>query len=137
MIQAAAIAWAVFGLKSWIDDGHQYTKGAAEFDDGGWDFTSERGFWIHSLNGFMIIALIALILLVVSFFAKIPGGVKWASILFVLVIIQGHVLPGLSSEFGSGFGALHGLNAMIILGMAISAGVRVKRVTASEVPAAA
>lgn len=139
MVQAAAIAWAVFGLKSWIDDGHPYTKDAAEFDDGGWDFASERGFMIHSINGYMIIALIALILLIVSFFAKIPGGVKWASILFVLVIIQGHILPALSSEVGSGFGALHGLNAMFILGLAISAGTRARKATTSttELPAAA
>lgn len=139
LIQATAIAWAMFGLKDWIDAGRSYTKDAADFDDGGWDFTAERGFWIHSLNGFMIIALIALIFLIVSFFAKIPGGVKWAAIIFVLVIIQGHLLPGLSAEFGSGFGALHGLNALVLFALAVMAGKRVKTATAStsEVPAAA
>jgi len=75
----------------------------------------------------------------VSFFAKVPGGVKWAGILFVLVIIQSQFLPGLSHEFGSGFGALHGLNALVIFAVAIMAGKRVKTATAakSEVPAAA
>ena len=138
MIQASAIAWAYFGLSEWIDSGHSYTKEIADCEDCDWNFTAERGFMIHGLNGFLIIPLISLILLIVSFFAKIPGGVKWASILFVLVIIQGHILPALSSEVGSGFGALHGLNAMFILGLAISMGTRAKKATpTTEVPAAA
>jgi len=138
MVQASAIAWASFGFSDWIDAGNTYSKEDADCDDCGWDFTAQRGYMIHGINGFMIVPLISLILLIVSFFAKIPGGVKWAGIIFLLVIIQGHVLPPLSYEFGSGFGALHGLNAMVLLALAVMAGKRVKTATAAsaEVPAA-
>jgi hypothetical protein len=139
VIQATAIAWAFFGFRSWIDEGNVFSKEDLDCDSCGWNFTAERGFMIHGLNGALIIPAIALIFLIVSFFAKVPGGVKWAGIIFVLVIIQSQVLPVLSDEVGSGFGALHGLNALVILGLAVMAGKRVKTATASppEVPAAA
>jgi len=138
MVQATALAWGLFGFSDWIDAGNTFSKEDLDCDDCDWNFTSERGFMIHGINGFMIIPAISLILLIVSFFAKIPGGVKWAFGLFVLVIIQSQFLPGLSHEFGSGFGALHGLNALVIFGVAVMAGKRVKSATEStpEVPAA-
>jgi hypothetical protein len=135
VVQAAAIAWAAFGLRDWVDAGHSYTKEIADCDD---CFSSQTGVMIHSFNGFIVISALALIFLIVSFFAKVPGGVKWAVIVFLLVIVQGHVLPGLASEVDPGFGALHGLNAMVLFGVAVMAGKRVKAATAanSEVPAA-
>lgn len=138
MVQATSLAWGLFGFADWIDAGNEFTKEDLDCEDCGWNFTAERGFMIHGINGFMIIPLLSLIFLIVSFFAKVPGGVKWAGILFVLVIIQSQFLPGLSHEFGSGFGALHGFNALVIFGVAIMAGKRVKTATAaeSEVPAA-
>ena len=36
----------------------------------------------------MLVALLAIILLIISFFAKIPGGVKWASFVFLAVLLQ-------------------------------------------------
>ena len=93
---------------------------------------------IHGINGFMIIPIISLLFLIISFFAKIPGGIKWAAIVFVLVIIQSQVLPPLAEEVGSGFGAVHGVNALFIFATAIMAGKRVREATAAspEVPAA-
>ncbi len=35
---------------------------------------------LHGMIGMMLIPLLALVLLIISFFAKIPGGVKWAAI---------------------------------------------------------
>ena len=75
-------------------------------------------------NGTILIPLVALILLVVSFFAKVPGGVKFAADLFGLIVLQVIVLPMLSREVGSGFGALHGVNALVLMGVAIMAGQR-------------
>ena len=63
-------------------------------------------------------------LLIVSFFAKVPKGVTLAATIFVLVILQVFVLPALSREVGSGFGALHGINALVMMGVAIMAGQR-------------
>lgn len=129
MVQASAIAWGIFGFSDWIDAGNEFSKADLDCEDCGWNFTAERGFMVHGLNGAMIIPLISLIFLVVSFFAKVPGGVKWALALFVLVILQSQVLPVLSHEVGSGFGALHGLNALVIFATAIMAGKRVSTAT--------
>ena len=63
-------------------------------------------------------------LLIVSFFAKVPKGVMLAATIFGLVILQVFVLPALSREVGSGFGALHGINALVMMGVAIMAGQR-------------
>ena len=66
--------------------------------------------------GLVLIPLCSLVLLIVSFFAKVPRGVKLAAIIFGLVILQVFVLPALSREVGSGFGALHGINALVLMG---------------------
>ena len=74
----------------------------------------------HGINGQMIIPLIALILLIVSFFAKIPGGVRFALILVVLIVIQ--VLLGIFGHDQPNLAPLHGINALLIFGTAIMAG---------------
>lgn len=132
VVQAGAIAWAYFGLSNWIDEGGVVNKAYLEKEDGG-DFTAEWGFAIHMFfNGLLLIPLTSLVLLIVSFFAKIPGGVKYAAIIVGLVVLQVIVLPMLSREVGSGFGALHGFNALLLLGMAIMAGQRASSVPASS-----
>src|SRR3954462_11686891 len=86
LIQAMAIAFAIAGLGKWIDDGHSATK--ALFDNDNADFGGKTGFIIHGINGQMVIPLVVLALLVVSLFAKIPGGTKRAGILVGLVALQ-------------------------------------------------
>jgi hypothetical protein len=127
MVQATMIAWAVFGLHNWIvNDGGVADKELLDCRDCGWSFTAERGFMIHGINGQMIIPLLALVLLVVAFLAKIPGGVTWAVLVVVLVALQAFVLAELGTE--SAFvGALHGLNAIVLFGAAMFAGMRVSR----------
>ena len=44
---------------------------------------------IHGINGEMLIPLVALILLIISFFAKVPEGPKWAAML-----LRRHRRPG-------------------------------------------
>ncbi len=141
VVQAGAIAWAFFGLSNEIDqNGLVINKACLESDDGcGGGFTAEWGFAIHMFfNGLVLIPLTSLVLLIVSFFAKVPGGAKYAGILFLLVVLQVIVLPMLSREAGSGFGALHGVNALVLMGVAIMAGQRARTVapaTAESVPA--
>jgi hypothetical protein len=119
MIQAAMIAWAVFGLGKYIDDGGVVNKDKIEGDK--MIFDGEWGFAVHGINGSTLIPLLGLILLIVAFFAKIPGGVRFAAILFVLIIVQAFVLPIMAS--GAPFvGMLHGINALAILGMSITGG---------------
>jgi hypothetical protein len=92
------------------------------------EFTAEWGFAIHMFfNGLVLIPLISLILLVVSFFAKVPKGVMLAAVIVGLVVLQVFVLPALSREVASGFGALHGVNALVLMGVAIMAGQRASR----------
>lgn len=125
VVQAFAIAYAVAGLGKWVEDGNTFDKAAFESDETSFD--GIVGFMIHGINGMMVIPLIALLLLIVSFFAKVPGGVKWAGLVLLFVIIQvtlglfGHEIPLL--------GGLHGLNALILFGLAIMAGMKAKEPT--------
>ena len=126
VVQAFAIAWAFFGMTKWIDeDGGVVNKALLECDDCDQNFTAEWGFAIHMFfNGLILIPLVSLVLLVTSFFAKVPGGVKYAATIVLLVILQVLVLPALSREVGTAFGGLHGVNALVLMGVAIMAGRR-------------
>ena len=72
----------------------------------------------------MVIPVIALLLLISSFFAKVPGGIKWALIVFGVTIVQ--VALGLFSHEIAGLGWLHGINALILFGVAVSAAMRAR-----------
>ena len=120
MVQAAAIAFAVFGLTKWVDDGGTLDKAAMESDDT--TFTGAVGFMIHGINGTTLIPLFALLLLIVSFFAKVPGGVGLAG--FVLVAVVAQVLLGIFAHSVPALGALHGIVALLILGASAAAGRR-------------
>ncbi|WP_372734794.1 hypothetical protein [Nocardioides sp.] len=124
IVQAGALAWAFFGMVNWItDDGGVVNKALIECDDCDQNFTAEWGFAIHMFFvGFLLIPLLSLIFLITSFFAKVPGGIGYATTVFVLVVLQVFVLPELSRSLGSGFGALHGINALLLMGVAIQAG---------------
>ncbi len=84
-IQAAAIALWVFGLLIWIDEGDGNTLTPQLSEDRLEGVTGAIGITIHSF-GAMVVALLAIVLLIISFFAKIPGGVKWASFVFLAVL---------------------------------------------------
>jgi hypothetical protein len=125
VIQAAAIAYAVFGLDKWIDNGNTLNK--STMDSSTSHVTGVAGFAIHGINGTMIVPLIGLLFLIVSFFAKIPGGVKWATLTFVTVILQ--VALGLAAHSVPALGAVHGLLALVLFGVAVMAGKRVGSTT--------
>jgi hypothetical protein len=137
VVQAFAIAWAFFGMTSWIDnDGGVVDKALLECTDCDMNFTAEWGFAIHMFfNGFLLIPLVSIILLIVSFFAKVPRGVAFAGGIVGLVVLQILILPALSRSVGSGFGGLHGVNALVLMGVAIMAGRRASQPVADEVVA--
>ena len=60
VVQAAAIAWAVFGLSTWIENGGVLDKAGMESDTTAFDGVA--GFMIHGLNGQMIVPVIGLLL---------------------------------------------------------------------------
>jgi heme A synthase len=72
---------------------------------------------------------LALILLIVSFFARIPGGVRWATIVLVLVVVQ--VLLGMFLHGTTWLGMLHGINALALFGVAVGTA---RRVPPADVP---
>lgn len=118
VVQAAALAWAFFGLGKWIAAGNTFNKTMLECSDCPWNFTEERGFMIHGLNGFLIIPVLGLVLLVVSFFTRDKMLIRWAGITFALILIQSQLLPELGRQFPI-MGALHGLNALLLFTAAI------------------
>lgn len=138
VVQAGAIAWGFFGVSNFITDGGVVDEEFLDCTDDCQSIGSaDAGFAIHMFfNGLILIPLTSLVLLIVSFFAKVPKGVTLAATIFVLVILQVFVLPALSREVGSGFGALHGINALVLMGIAIMAGQRASAPAVASDPAA-
>lgn len=134
VIQAAAMVFAVAGLGKWVEEGGVLDKAAFESEET--LFPEVVGFMIHGINGQMVIPLIALILLIVSFFAKVPKGAAWAGGVLGLVVLQ--VLLGI---FGHGIpflGLLHGINALALFTVALTTARRAKvSPSAAEVSAPA
>lgn len=132
LVQAAAISWALFGFGKWIEGGGVLDK--ATLESGASLFPEELGFAVHGINGMMVVPVLALLLLVVSFFAKLPRGVALAGGAVALVALQvvlgmlGHGIPGL--------GLLHGANALALFAVAVlAARLRVAPATSTDVPA--
>jgi heme A synthase len=85
----------------------------------------------HINNGFFVIPALALLLVIVSFFTKVRGAIRWAVVVFVLVIVQTQ-LGGLGHDFPL-VGALHGLNALVLFAVALYTGRRLRAASAVEV----
>lgn len=121
-VQAASIAYAVFGLAKYIDGG-----GAVDKNSDG--FPGVGGLMAHGIGGQAVIPLVTLALLVVSFFAKVPGGVRWALIVLGSVVVQ--VALGIFSHSLPALGAVHGALALVLFGVAVTAAMRVGRAEGS------
>ncbi len=134
--QAAVMVFAVAGLYNWISDGNTLTESTMTADEPP-DFTGAIGFMLHGMVGMMLIPLLALVLLIISFFAKIPGGVAWAGGVLGLTVLQ--VALGIFGHETAYAGMLHGLNALILFSVALQAGRRasVSRVVAPSPEVAA
>ena len=105
VLQAAFIAVAWFTVLHDTDSGAVFDKNSANW-----------GHIAHTVVGSGIIPLLAIVLLIVSFFARIPGGVKWAAITFGVVALQFGLAAG--GYFAPVVGALHGINAFVLAGVA-------------------
>jgi len=128
-VQAMVIVWFIAGLGKWVEGGGVLDKAAMESE--GTPFPQVAGMMAHVINGFFVIPGLALLLLIISFFTKVRGATKWAVIVFVLVIVQTQ-LGGLGHYFPLA-GALHGLNALALFGVALYAGRRLRAATAAAV----
>ncbi len=130
-IQAVVMVWAVAGLGKWIQSGG--VADAAMMESGGTPFPEVVGLIVHGMNGTFVIPVIALLLLILSFFARMRGAIRWAVIVFALVVVQGQ-LGYLGHEI-PWVGGLHGLNAMVLFTAALYAGVRIGKAASTREPA--
>jgi hypothetical protein len=122
VVQAMMMVWTIAGLFTWIDSGNTLDKSVVE----GWSeepptFAGSFGFFWHSfIGGVILIPLLGLILLIVSFFAKVPRGVVLAAAIVVSIVVQyfAGILAGSQDPL---IGLVHGLNAFILFGLAVFA----------------
>ena len=117
-VQAAAIGYAVFAQLSWIDNGGTLDKASIESAPG------TSAYIFHALDGYVVL-LLSLALLIVSFFAKIPRGVRWAVIVLVCTIVQ--IALGTLSHILAAIGAVHGAVALVLFGVAVTAAMRARK----------
>lgn len=123
VVQAAALAWMFSGLGKWIQDGGVLDKAQMEEEGGALPFPELVGIIVHGINGQMLIPLLALILLIVSFFAHVPRGVAIAASLLGLIVLQ--VILGMTARGGVPISSMvHGANALLIFAVALMAGNR-------------
>lgn len=123
VVQAGAIAYGVFGLFSWVEGGGTLDQAALQAEDS--DVGGGLGFLLHITIGYFVVPVVALLLLILSFFAKVPGGIRWALFLFLTVVVQ-TLLAGFAHAL-AGVGWLHGMVALVLFGMAVTAGIRTGR----------
>ena len=118
MIQAALIAFAVAGIGVWVQDGGSLDEAAFEaIFEGELTFTGVAGMMFHGMNGMMVIPLLALLLLITSFFAKTPGAIKFSLLTLGLVVLQVFLgFMGHETPYG---GMLHGFNALLLFTSAL------------------
>lgn len=122
-VQAAAIAYAFFGLGAWVEGGGVLDKSVIE--SGTAHFTGEGGLEFHGTVGMMVVPALGLLLLISSFFVKVPGAITWALIVVVSIALQ--VFLGLFAHSMYWLGALHGVFAFAVLAFATVAATRVSR----------
>lgn len=111
VVQAAAIAFGWFNTLHQVDNGLVVGK----------NYEGNAGQAIHGVNGMYVLPLLGLLLLIVSFFAAkaVPGARMWAAIVFGTIVLQvALAFVGFSAPI---VGALHGINALVVLGTAVRA----------------
>jgi heme A synthase len=68
---------------------------------------------------------LALAVLIISFFAKIPQGVRWAVIVLLWTIVQ--IALGTLSHLFAVIGAVHGAIALALFGVAVRAAMQTRK----------
>ncbi len=113
VLQATWIALANFLLIHDVDGGTVVDK----------SYDGNTGDVLHAIFGMGIIPLLALTLLIMSFFIHVPGAVQRAGFVVLAVVLQ---ITFAFIAFGVPIiGVLHGVNAFVIIGTAEFAASRV------------
>jgi heme A synthase len=124
MVQAASVAYGFFAFGKYIDSGATVDKSTTTFP-------GDVGLEIHGIGSLVVLA-IALVLLILSFFAKVPGGITWGLIVFITAAVQ--VALGILAHTLPVLGVLHGIVALVLFGVAVTAAMRVGSTTAITNP---
>ena len=138
VVQAGAMAFGVAGISHSVKTGGVIDRSAFDGDPDA--FPEATGLVLHEINGGIVIPALALVLLVVSVFAKVPRGSWWAGGVVLLVMVQ--TTLGYSAADLPALGALHGINALLLFATALFAGRRARvaepsSMDAEQVPSAA
>ena len=122
VIQAMMMVWTIAGLFDWIDEGGTLDKSVVEaWSEEPPTFAGSFGFFWHSfIGGTILIPLMGLLLLIVSFFAKVPRGVVLALAIVVSIVVQ-YFAGTLAEPDMIYLGLVHGLNAVILFSLAVFA----------------
>jgi len=112
LIALGVVLQAAFIAAGWFSVLHDTDSGAV-FDKNTEDNWGQAA---HSAVGMMVLPVIALLLLIVSFFARIPGGVQWAAITVGVTVVQ--IVLAFASYGAPAVGALHGITAFALAGVA-------------------
>ncbi|WP_203433933.1 hypothetical protein [Jiangella asiatica] len=135
VVQAAALAWMFSGLGRWIQDGGVLDKATMEEEGGPLPFPELVGIIVHGINGQVLIPLLGVILLIVSFFARVPRGVVIAASLLGLIVLQ--VILGMTARGGVPISSMvHGANALLIFAVALLAANRARSEATEPRPSA-
>ena len=122
VFQASVIAFAVFGLRNWVVvDGGALEGHSLQGEP---TYAGQIGFVLHQKNGQIVIPLIAILLLICSFFTAVRRGVIWTAALAATVAVQIYL-----GTFPIGLpvlGILHGIGALAIFAFALIAATRPK-----------
>ena len=122
VVQAAAIAFAFGGVLNRVSNGDVVDKALLESRTAGG--VGESGFFIHGIVGGVVLPLLAVALLIVSFFVRAKGAKLWAAITLALIVLQ--VTLGFSIMDVPYLGLIHGANALAIVVAAVIAAFRVR-----------
>ena len=108
LVQAAAVALAWFQVISDLEGGAVFDENA-EFN---------LGHLVHLYNGMYLMPVLGLVLVGVSFAAArtVPHARKWAGIVLGLIVLQ--VVLAIVAFSVPAVGALHGVNALLVLAAA-------------------
>ena len=122
VLQAVFIAIALFQIMHDTDKGILFDKNTDNWAQAA-----------HAILGTAVIPLLAIVMLIISFFAKVPGGVKWAGIVLGLVVLQ--VLLAYVGFAAPVAGSLHAINAFAVAGVASVAARKARDVETAAPPA--
>jgi heme A synthase len=123
LVQAASVAFGWFEVLTEVEDGQIFSDTS----------NYNAGQIVHSAVGMFLMPVLGLVLLGVSFGAAkaVPGARKWAGIVLGLIVLQ--VALAFAAYVVPAIGALHGLNALAVLGAAGRASMLTRQPAAGSV----